>query len=132
MGEKPAVLEHVTDLPQVAGRPGPGSGIHQDLVTQGNRPLGGPFQASDEVEHRGLAATRRAEQRRDSAFRLEPDLQVEVATPVADVDLQGHRDALALRTRRASHSETTSATSEMAMDTAVSRSAGASPPGTWV
>ena len=79
---------------------------------------------ADEQVH-GLAGV-------DAAPRLEPDLQLEIPALVTDVDLQGHRDALALRTRRASHSETTRATSEMAMDTAVSRSAGASPPGTCV
>ena len=130
--EQPAVLEHVADASQVARDPGPGGGVGQYLAIDHDPAPVGLLQPGDQVEYGRLARTRGPEQGGDARARLEADVDIEFPAPVADVDLQRHRDALPLRTRRASHSETTSATSEIAMDTAVRRSAGASPPGTWV
>ena len=57
---------------------------------------------------------------------------LEAAARVVDVDLQAHAAIRWTPMRRASSSEPSRASMEMAIDTRVSRIAPASPPGTWV
>src|SRR5215470_19883695 len=133
MRQQAAFLEHVADAAPVRRDVDAACGVEQHLVVIGDAPAVRLHQAGDHVDDRGLAAARRAEQGGRAADRLELRHDREIAEPLFHLDLEhGHSPWMRAPARRASHSDATSATSERTIATITSRSAGASPDGTWV
>ncbi len=132
MREQPRVLEDVADAAPVLGHEDARSRIGQHAPIGDDPALVRAQQPADQIDQRGLARARRAEQRGQPPARLEGRVEREGAEPVADVDLEAHSTSIRLPTRRASTSEAISATMAMTIEMRVRRSAPASPPGTWV
>ena len=66
------------------------------------------------------------------SVRPEARLELEGSLRMPDVDVENHYARTRRRIRRAIHSDSQSATTEMTMDTSVRRMAPLSPPGTCV
>ena len=96
------------------------------------RPLSGRISPAMMLTSEVLPEPDGAEQRGQPPAAFERRVELERAEPVPDVDRQRHSTSIRRPTRRASTSEAISATIEMAIEISVSRSAPASPPGTWV
>src|SRR5262249_48827294 len=92
----------------------------------------GADQTGDDVDERRLPGARPAEECDEPASRLKACLEQERAQPVPDVDDKRHSTSSRRLTIRAMSSEASSASRAIATDTRVSRSAPASPPGTWM
>ena len=107
-------------------------GVEQRLAVDDDASALRPDQAGDDVDQARLARTRAAEQRRHTGLGGEARGEVEGAARMLDVDLEAHVATRRAPMRRASNSEPSSASIEIATDTRVSRNAPASPPGTWV
>ena len=132
MREEPRVLEDVADAAPVLRHEDAPLGVDQHASVDHDAPLVGTIEAADQVDQRGLAGARRAEQRRQPAGALEGGVEREGAEPVPDCDRQRHSTSMRRLIRRANTSEAISATMAMAIETSVSRSAPRRPPGTWV
>jgi len=132
MRKQPAVLEHVADAPSMRGHEDAAFGIDQGLPVDRDPAAIRTDQPAHDVDQAGLAGARAAEQRRQSRRRREAGLQPEGAAPVVYVDVEAHAVCRRAPMRRASSSDPSSASMEMAIDTRVSRIAAASPPGTCV
>ena len=91
-----------------------------------------PHETADGVHERRLAGSRGTEQGGELSVRPEARLEVEGALRMPDVDVEDHYARTRRRIRRASHSDSQSAATEMTMDTSVRRMAPLSPPGTCV
>ena len=109
-------------------------GVDQRLAIDADMTGIGADQPADDIDQRGLARARAAEQGCQASVGGEGGIEREVAEPVADGDVESGRHSISIRrpTIRAIHSEKKSAATEIAIEISVSRSAPASPPGTWV
>ncbi len=88
--EQRRVLDHVADGAAMRRHPGAGGVVLPDFGAEGEAALR-TLQPGDGAQHGGLAAARRAEQRRDAARRqLERDVEREVAAREAELGLD-HR-----------------------------------------
>ena len=132
MREQPAVLEDVADAAMMARHEDAALGVDKHLAVDGDAAAVGPDQAADDVDQGRLARARAAEQRRQPGRGREARGDAEAAARVVDVDVQAHAAIRWTPMRRASSSEPSRASMEIAIDTRVSRIAPASPPGTWV
>src|SRR5471030_2424904 len=132
MREEAAVLEDVAHLPAVLGHEHVAFSIDQRLAVDDHLAALWPDQAGHDVDQRGLARARAAEQRSHAARRDEARVEREVAQRVMDVEFEAHVATRRAPIRRARNSDPSSAAIEITMDTSVSRSAPASPPGTCV
>ncbi len=133
MRKQPALLEHIADAPAVRRHVDARRGIEQHRIVERDAAAIGRDQPGDQVDERGLAGAGGSEQRGHAARALELRGERELAEPLFDVDGE-HRHSPWKRVpaRRASHSEATSAASEIAIATSTRRPAAASPPGIWV
>ena len=129
--KQPRLLEHIADAPSVRQQVDAVRGVHHHRVADADPRKVGPDQPGDDIDQRGLAATRGAEHGGDAAGAGERGFQGEVPETVADIDGEAHA-AIRCPARRARNSDTMRAASEMAIEMAVSLSAPASPPGTCV
>src|SRR5262249_56792663 len=94
---------------------------------------GGRDGPGDHMAEGGLPRARGADHGGAAACVLKARRKREIAQPFLHVDRQhAHSPWKRVPARRASHSATTSAASEIAIATRTSRPAAASPPGTWV
>src|SRR6266508_128403 len=133
MREQPPLLEDIADAATVRGHVDAGNGVEQHGIIKPDAPPVRGDEPGDHVDERGLAGTRGAEQGGDAPRGLEPRRQREVAQSLLHLDRQhAHSPWKRVPARRASHSATTSAASEIAMATRTKRLAAASPPGIWV
>ena len=131
--KQPRVLEHIADPAPVLRHEDPRRSVSTSTrPSTAIRPSSGRLEPADQVDQRGLARAGRPEERGQPAGALEGGVEREGAEPVADLDRQRHSMSMRRLIRRAKTSEATSATMAMAIETSVSRSAPASPPGTWV
>ena len=132
MREQPAVLEDVADAAMMARHEDAALGVDKHLAVDGDAAAVRPHQAADDVDQGRLARARPTEQRRQAGRGREARGDAEVVARVVDVDFQAHAAIRWTPMRRASSSEPSRASMEIAIDTRVSRIAPASPPGTWV
>src|SRR5438094_6603245 len=132
MGEQPAVLEDIADSPAMLGNERAAPGVDQHLAVDGDLAAVGPDQAADDIDQRGLARARAAEQRRQARRRREARAELEAVARMVEVDVEAHAAICRTPMRRASSSEPSSAAMEIAIDTRVSLSAPESPPGICV
>src|SRR5262249_14260037 len=133
MREQASLLKDVTDATAGRRHMEARGGIEQHGVVEPDASPVRREEPGDHVDERGLARARGAEQSGDAACRFEARRQREVAQPFLHVDREhAHSPWKRVPARRASHSATTSAASELPSATRTSRPAAASPPGTWV
>ena len=132
MREQPAVLEDIADAAAMPRNEDAALGVDQHLAVDGDAAAVRPHQAADDVDQGRLARARPAEQRRQPGRGREARVDPKAAAQVIDVDFQAHAAIRWTPMRRASSSEPSSASIEIAIETSVSRIAPASPPGTWV
>ena len=110
----------------------PRAGVDERDAVERDAALVRPDQPGDDVDERGLAGARPAEQRDEPAAGLEAGIEQELAQAMLDVDCQRHSTSRRRLAQRAISSEASKASMEIATDTRVRRSAPASPPGTCV
>src|SRR6478609_5463446 len=134
MREEPRFLEDITDPPAMLRQEDAAFDINQRLAIDTDMACLRTDQPADDVDQRGLARAGTAEQRRQASVGDEGGIELEVAEPVSDGDIEDgiHSTAIRRPTIRAISSESTSAATEIAIEISVSRIAPASPPGTWV
>ena len=156
MREQPRLLEDVADAALVHGHVDAAGCVEQGLAVERDAALRRPDQPGDDVDERRLARTRRPEQRRHPPRRSRTPRRAgrrpggggrRPRASCAGADAGGRSAAAALgcggcahrrvcpiarRVRRASSSDSTRAASDSATEISVRRSAGPSPPGTWV
>src|SRR5262249_44724257 len=131
--EQPPLLEHIADASAVRGHVDAGHRVEQHGIVEPDASAVGRDQPGDRVDERGLAGARGAKEGGDAAGGLEARREREVAQTFLHVDREhAHSPWKRVPARRASHSATTSAASEIAMATRTRRPAAASPPGIWV
>src|SRR5580704_18895073 len=133
MREQPAVLEYIADAAAMRRHVDAARGVEQHRVVEGDRATVGREQTGDHVDDRGLAGTRRPEQRRHAARRMEAHAKLQRAKLLLHID--GEHDYSPWKrmvARRPSHSEANSAANANTIAIKTSRPAAASPPGTWV
>ena len=132
MRKQTAVLEDVADATAVLGHEQAALRVDQRLAVDHDAAAVGPDQAADDIDQRGLARARAAEQRRHAGLRDEACGQAKRVARMIDVDVEAHVATRGAPMRRASSSDASRAAIEITTETSVSRSAPASPPGTWV
>ena len=132
--EQACVLEHVTHVALVHGKVDALRAVEQAAAIHLDAPGHRRHQAGDGVEHGGLAGAGGAHQRDHARFVFNAHMAMEGATPQFDIDPQHQPSSSACREwwRRTSHSENSSAASEIATATAASRQMPASPSGTCI
>ena len=130
--EQPSLLEDIADAAPMRRHEDPLGGVEQHPSVEDDAALLRPHQAGDDADERGLAAARAAEQRGEAAVAAKAGVELEIAEPVPGGDLEHQSPCTRRVTWRASSSEASRATSEIATATSVSRRAPTSPPGTWV
>ena len=131
-GKEPALLEDIADAALVLRHEDAALGVDEDLAVHADPRAVGPDQPGDGVDDRRLAGARVSEQRGQPPGRLERRVDLNVAEPVRDVDLEAHRRPNRLAAWRDSNSERSSAAIEMTIEIVIRRIAPASPPGTCV
>ena len=132
MREEASFLEHVADAPPVLGNEDAFLRVDEHPPLHDDAAVIRPHETADGVHDRRLAGSRRTEKCCELSVRLEARLEVEGSLRMPDVDVENHYARTRRRIRRASHSDSQSATTEMTMDTSVRRMAPLSPPGTCV
>ena len=106
----------------------PGRGVDERRVADAHVAAVGAGQPGDEAERHRLARAGAAEQRRDTLGAGEGDVEGEARHASAQGDVE-HQSASRRAIPRCSRSDRITATSEMTIETSVSRSAPASPSG---
>src|SRR5262249_37953465 len=133
MREQAALLEDIADMTAVRRHIDARGGIEQHGVVEPDTSPVRRDEPGDHIDEGRLARARRAEQGRDAACGRDAPPPREVAHPLPPATPQhAHPPWKRVPARRASHSATTSAASEIAIATKTSRPAAASPPGIWV
>ena len=132
MGKQAPLLEDIADAAPVRRHEHARVRVDQHPAVEDDAGLPGAHQAGDDMDERGLAGARAAEQRRQAVAAAKARVEVEIAEPVPRGDLEHHRPWMRRVTWRASSSEASRASSEIATATRVSRRAPASPPGICV
>ena len=94
MREQAPVLEHVADAPLVHRHEDAALGVDHRDVVHDDAALVGPDQAGDDVDQRGLAGARAAEQRGEPAVGREARIEAEAPQPMLDVDGERHASVL--------------------------------------
>src|SRR6185437_2911187 len=131
--KQPAFLKHSADAPLPGWHIDARRIVEQYIAVEHNAAAVGCDQPGNHVDDAGLAAAGRTEQRGRAACTLECRMKRQFTELLFDSDRK-HDQAPCSRAvaRRASHSDTTSAASEIMMEMTTSLSAAASPPGTCV
>jgi len=130
VGQEAAFLEHVADAALVRRHVDPCC-IEKDGRVGDDAAAVRREEPGDGIEHAGLPGAGGPEERGDGGVARESDVQCQL--PGARRDGHLERQACTFRrAARASHSESTSAPSESAMDSRHNRHAAESPPGTCV
>ena len=129
--EQPPVLEHVAGAAAVRGDVRAGSGVGEDAAVERDARRVRVQEPRDGVDDGGLARPRAAEEDGDAGRRLERGVESEAGEGVAQRDLERHAPRVRRAARAASASDATSAPSARRTESATSRSAAPSPPGTW-
>ncbi len=133
MRKQPGILEHIADAAAVRRDMQVCRRVVQHFAVDGDDAAIGPQQSRDDVDQRGLAGARGAEQPGDPAFAGKRGFDREFAELSCNVDAQHAQfPCRRRRARRANHSEATSAASAMTTETSTSRSAALSPSGVWI
>ena len=132
MREQPALLKDIADAAAVGRHVDPRGGVEQHGIVKADAAPVRSDQPGDHVDERRFARARGAEQGGHAACGFEARRKREVAQPLLHVEGQhAHSPWKRVPARRASHSATMSAASEIAIATSTSRPAAASPPGIW-
>src|SRR5690606_38086185 len=125
------VLEYVADAAPVGGYVDAGGTVEQGAAVDHDAPRHRPHQARDRIQHRGLARARRSSQGEHARVLDDAHVALEAAAAQADVDVQ-HQSRSPRRWRRTSHSEASSAASEITTATTARRQIPDSPPGACI
>src|SRR3546814_17172676 len=100
MRKQPALLEDIADAAPVRRHEDAAIRIDQQAAVDADAAAGiRSRQTGDQVDQRGLAGARAAEQRGDAVAAGEADIQREIALAVADRDFQRHPRALFVAVR---------------------------------
>src|SRR5262249_26803699 len=132
MGKQAAILKNVANTPAMLRHEDASLRVEQGRAIDRDAPAAGPDQAADNVDQRRLPRAGAAEQCSDRGLRDEARGQSKILSRMVDVDVEAHVATRGAPIRRASSSEASRAVMEIATEISVSRSAPASPPGTWV
>ncbi len=129
--KQPGVLEYIANAAAMGGHVDPVRAVEQHPAIHFDMAGHGCDQPGDGVEHGGLADAGRTGQRQYPRIRMDAHATMERTAPEFGIQSQHHASSRP-RWRRVSHSESSSATSEMAIATIASRQMPASPPGTCI
>ena len=130
MREEARLLKNHADPAPAGGDVDAFGGIEEDALVQHDTARFGSPQPGDHAHDRRFARPGPAEERRHAVLDRKRRVEREIAAPVRDLDGKAQAAVRARRARRASSSEASSAPSAITMETTLSRSAPASPPGT--
>ena len=90
MREEAAVLEDVADAAAMLGHEDAALGIDQHLAVDGDAAAIGPDQSAHDIDQRGLARARAAEQGRQPGAGRKARDEMEGLARMVDIDLQAH------------------------------------------
>ena len=132
MRKQQRVLKDHADAAAVRRHEAAALDIEQDLAIDHDTTPIGLEQTGQYRQHRRLAGTRSSEERERLAVAGKAAIEAKAAPVDEGLELDHDSPETRRRTRRASHSEPASATKDSSTETAVRRSAPASPPGVCV
>src|SRR5262249_1340039 len=126
------LLKDIADAAPVRRQRDPARRIEQHRAIDRDAPALRPREAGDDVDDRGLAGARAAEERRHPGACREAQVEREGAEATRDLDLEDEARESRRPMRRARSSAKSSAAIESTTEMTVRRNAPASPPGTCV
>ena len=134
MRKQAGILKHIADAALLGGQIDPCLRIKQGQAVEHNRAALGGEKTRQHMRKGGFTRSRRAKQSKRRDIGVQQKFKIKFTALIGDIERQkGHGVAFLCRfKRRISSSESTSATTEMAMEMPASARAGASPSGIWV